>query len=351
MTQKYSFFDAVDGAPEYTAQDVANRTAELAGGQSGYLVGSREQLAVVATGSEITLRPGAALVQGRLYINDADVAISVPLCSSGKIRQDRVVIKLDTAVESRSITAYLKQGIEGISGISPPSLTRAGTVYELSVARLDVTDAAVTVSDERGTSTCPALHTGEAAAQASLGHAARADNPHGVTKAQVGLDSVDNTADTDKPLSTAVTNALANYLLKSNIINNLVTGGIDKALSAEQGKTLKSTLDELIDSGSNANGSYTKLPDGTLICTGTKTYPSTTFAPTGSVYYAVLSAIVFPTEFLAAPIVTASIEMGNIGAVQVGAITTTQFASIVLSDASAARDPIVRYIAIGRWRA
>lgn len=103
--------------------------------------------------------------------------------------------------------------------------------------------------------------------------------------------------------------------------------------------------------GSNANGSYVKLADGTMICTGKKTYPSTAFAPTNNVYYAVLSAIVFPAEFLAAPIVTASIEMGNIGAMQVSAITTTQFDSIVLSDTSTARTPIVRYIAIGRWRA
>lgn len=103
--------------------------------------------------------------------------------------------------------------------------------------------------------------------------------------------------------------------------------------------------------GSNANGSYTKLPDGTMICTGKKTYPSTAFAPTGNVYYAGLSAIVFPAEFLAAPTVTASIEMGNIGAMQIGGVTTTQFSSIVLSAESTARAPIVRYIAIGRWRA
>ena len=34
-------------------------------------------------------------------------------------------------------------------------------------------------------------------------HIARVDNPHGVTKAQVGLGNVDNTADVDKPISTA----------------------------------------------------------------------------------------------------------------------------------------------------
>ena len=39
-------------------------------------------------------------------------------------------------------------------------------------------------------------------------HEARQDNPHAVTKSQVGLDRVDNTADADKPVSTAQQAAL-----------------------------------------------------------------------------------------------------------------------------------------------
>lgn len=46
------------------------------------------------------------------------------------------------------------------------------------------------------------------ASQAVSAHAARADNPHGVTKAQVGLGSVDNTSDAAKPVSTATQAAL-----------------------------------------------------------------------------------------------------------------------------------------------
>lgn len=39
-------------------------------------------------------------------------------------------------------------------------------------------------------------------------HTAKKDNPHSVTKAQVGLDKVDNTADVNKPISNAVQTAL-----------------------------------------------------------------------------------------------------------------------------------------------
>lgn len=39
-------------------------------------------------------------------------------------------------------------------------------------------------------------------------HVAREDNPHGVTKAQIGLGNVDNTSDADKPISIATQDAL-----------------------------------------------------------------------------------------------------------------------------------------------
>lgn len=39
-------------------------------------------------------------------------------------------------------------------------------------------------------------------------HVSAKDNPHNVTKAQVGLGNVDNTADIDKPVSNAVNSAL-----------------------------------------------------------------------------------------------------------------------------------------------
>ena len=49
--------------------------------------------------------------------------------------------------------------------------------------------------------------------------AGRKDNPHNVTKSQVGLDKVDNTSDADKPVSTAQAQAIAEA--KSNAQTNL----------------------------------------------------------------------------------------------------------------------------------
>lgn len=52
-------------------------------------------------------------------------------------------------------------------------------------------------------------------------HIARVDNPHSVTKTQVGLGSVDNTSDANKPISTAQATAIG---LKANIANPVFTG-------------------------------------------------------------------------------------------------------------------------------
>ena len=52
-------------------------------------------------------------------------------------------------------------------------------------------------------------------------HVGRVDNPHAVTKAQVGLSNVDNTSDVNKPVSTAAQTALA---LKANLASPALTG-------------------------------------------------------------------------------------------------------------------------------
>lgn len=75
--------------------------------------------------------------------------------------------------------------------------------------------------------------------QAVSTHANRIDNPHLVTKAQVGLENVDNTSDLDKPISTLTQSALDNKVTKNASITGathtkitydskgLVTGGSD----------------------------------------------------------------------------------------------------------------------------
>ena len=62
---------------------------------------------------------------------------------------------------------------------------------------------------------------GKAGADEFESHAENKNNPHGVTKVQIGLGNCDNTSDANKPVSTAVQNALN---LKANLISPAFSG-------------------------------------------------------------------------------------------------------------------------------
>lgn len=64
-------------------------------------------------------------------------------------------------------------------------------------------------------------------------------NPHEVTKAQVGLGNCDNTADIDKPISTAIQTAL------DNITNGTTSIAYDNTTSGLSATTLQGAIDEI----------------------------------------------------------------------------------------------------------
>lgn len=79
-------------------------------------------------------------------------------------------------------------------------------------------------------------------------HEARNDNPHGVTKQQVGLGNVDNTSDMNKPVSTAQQTELnkkLNNAANGGVANNLTTNSSEVALSAAQGIVLNQKIDKM----------------------------------------------------------------------------------------------------------
>lgn len=69
-------------------------------------------------------------------------------------------------------------------------------------------------------------------------HAISTENPHGVTKSQVGLGNVDNTSDMDKPVSTAQATAIADAKKAGTDAQTTANAAIPKA-----GGTMTGTLD------------------------------------------------------------------------------------------------------------
>ena len=73
-------------------------------------------------------------------------------------------------------------------------------------------------------------------------HNGRTDNPHNVTKAQLGLENVDNTSDLDKPISTAVQTALNKEVMLREEADKALTEKINSDIATEKAEC-KSLID------------------------------------------------------------------------------------------------------------
>ena len=90
-------------------------------------------------------------------------------------------------------------------------------------------------------------------------HIGRLDNPHSVTKAQVGLGNADNTSDANKPVSTATQTALN---LKANLATTYTKTEVDTALGLKVDDTEIASVnllraDKYLAAQNIANMSYT----------------------------------------------------------------------------------------------
>lgn len=122
-------------------------------------------------------------------------------------------------------------------------------------------------------STAYAGNKGKATADALAAHKADYNNPHKVTKVQLGLDKVNNTADIDKPISTAVQQALddkvnredgkglistqdvekiTELISKSDQVNDGLQAEIDRATAAEA--TINNNINSHKNSINNPHG-------------------------------------------------------------------------------------------------
>lgn len=105
-----------------------------------------------ATGMNVKVKTGQALVRGHYYESTALETLTIPAADTSNPRIDRVILRLDPA--ANSILLVVLPGTPS-SSPSAPALTQTDAgVYEISLARVLVPAAAVTilpgdVTDER----------------------------------------------------------------------------------------------------------------------------------------------------------------------------------------------------------
>ena len=132
-----------------------------------------------------------------------------------------------------------------------------------------------------GAETARARQAEQANAQAIATHVADRQNPHEVTKAQVGLGNVDNTADLDKPISAAMQTALNEKATTSEVQSlDLRVGALEAGKADREDITsLRSELDTKVG-----------ISEGVTPWSATVTYSANAFCAVNGTLYRSLSA-------------------------------------------------------------
>jgi len=91
----------------------------------------------------VNLRPGSAVVNGVLYINDAVLALAVAANASGNPRIDSVILRKDTAAQT--VRAVVKQGTPAATPVAPTLTQTAGT-WETPIADISVANGFVSLA-------------------------------------------------------------------------------------------------------------------------------------------------------------------------------------------------------------
>ena len=152
MAERSGFFNAlyVDGDYDrkYNANDYSDNLAVVIG--TGVLRSVADDLRVTANGMACTVAAGRAWINGHYYYNDAPKTFATVTAPAGGSRWDRIVLRLDTSVAVRKITAEYVQGEAGNDPVKHEPV-RSGNIYEIVLADIYVgTNATrVTVTDQR----------------------------------------------------------------------------------------------------------------------------------------------------------------------------------------------------------
>lgn len=143
--EKFSFFNSVNGDRRYKAEDWANYFNKFI--TNGYFPNIASNLQVIASGTnmKVTLRAGAAWINGYMYNNTTDFDLTIQTADAVNSRKDRVVIRLDHS--KREVKAYVKKGTPSTSPVAP-ALQRDADAYELSVAEVLVRNGVVVITQE-----------------------------------------------------------------------------------------------------------------------------------------------------------------------------------------------------------
>ena len=160
---------------------------------------------------------------------------------------------------------------------------------------------------------------------------------------------------TDLGISTAMTQAEAEAGTSTS--KRVITPAVFKSAVLAIAKTISDTwiakdTVHVTSQGTSGDWTYRKWSDGTAEAWLKYTEPTAqAFTASGNFYYRGIQGIYFPSGlFATAPIVQATMQMGNVGSCEMQSINTIACSITVLSAVATARAVTVNLYAIGRWK-
>lgn len=153
--------------------------------------------------------------------SDADKPISTAVQAALDLKANASNVSSALATKADKATTYTKEEVDtAIASLVDTAPATLNTLNELAAALGDDPSFASTIAGQIGA---------KANAVDLAVHEDDTNNPHGVTKVQVGLGNVDNTSDANKPVSTATQVALDDKLNKTG---DTLTGPLNGAMGA-----------------------------------------------------------------------------------------------------------------------
>ena len=144
MAIKSGFFTSILSAGVYDRQYTAKDYTDMIGVfiSNGVRRSEEDDFKVTASGLVLSLNAGYAMIAGHYCRNTSTYSLPAVVPPTGGSRVDRVVLRLDTSITTRSIGVVYLEG----NGTTAPSLTRNDVIYDLCLAEVTSTAGSTSVS-------------------------------------------------------------------------------------------------------------------------------------------------------------------------------------------------------------
>lgn len=108
----------------------------------------------------------------------------------------------------------------------------------------------------------------------------------------------------------------------------------------------------IVESGSNANGSWVKWADGTMLCSSTGTGAMTVSVYSGAIYRGI-KTVTFPQAFISQPFITTGTagDQATNGWLSASPVNNSSCNLVYFTIATTVTGCTLDYIAFGRWKA